>query len=367
MVKRVLIIGGYGNFGQRIAKQLATESTIQLIIAGRNMEKAQALSSKLKAYHSVEYAQLDIFKHLSETLSKIKPDIVVHTSGPYQEQGYDVAQACIQQGCHYIDLADAREFVMGITKLDAAAKENNVFICSGASSVPCLTSAIVNHYQSEFQTIEALDYAIATSQLTNLGIATTQAGLSYAGRPFLTRRDGTNNVVYGWLDLRMRKFWGLGNRLLGNCDIPDLALFPDRYPEISNMRFQAGLELKFLQSVLWLLSYLVRFRLSPDLQRFAKPMMKISRYFDIFGTDDSGFYMDLKGKGHDGTSLCRTFEIFAKHGDGLYIPCVPSIILCKKIAMGMSQKSGVQPCIDLITLDEYLAELKGLDIEWREK
>lgn len=115
MIKRVLIIGGYGNFGRFIAKRLALEANIQLIIAGRQIKKAKALCKQLNAHNPAEYAQIDIYYQFLESLEKMNPDIVIHTSGPYQQQKYDVAKACIHQGCHYIDLSDARDFVTGIS------------------------------------------------------------------------------------------------------------------------------------------------------------------------------------------------------------------------------------------------------------
>ncbi|KTD20445.1 saccharopine dehydrogenase [Legionella lansingensis] len=366
MIKRVLIIGGYGNFGRFIARRLAAEANIQLIIAGRHIQKAELLCKQLAAHNPAEFALIDIHHQLEANLSKINPDIVIHTSGPYQHQDYHVAQACINQGCHYIDLSDARDFVVGISQLNLAAQAKNVLICSGASSVPCLANAIINHYQPQFEKITGLDYAIATAQRTNTGLATTSAGLSYAGKPLLTLRHGKEEIVYGWQNLRMRKFWGLGLRFLGNCDIPDLALFPERYPTLLNIRFQAGLELKLLHLILWTLSGLVKYRLFPNLQHFAPLMLKISHYFDLFGKDDSGFYMEIEGLDKTGKLTRRTFEILARHGDGLYIPCVPAIILSKKLANKTMNIVGAMPCLDLIRLDEYLAELKNFSIQWRE-
>lgn len=366
MVKRVLIIGGYGNFGRFIAKRLAPENNIQLIIAGRHIQKAKTLADTLGATNPAEYAKLDIYCQLNESLSQLKPDIVIHTSGPYQQQGYHVAKACIDYGCHYIDLSDARDFVSGISVLHTDATAKKVLICSGASSVPCLANAIINHHQDGFAKITDLDYAIATAQLTNLGLATTSAGLSYAGKPFSTLRNGKQEMIYGWQNLRKRKFWGLGNRLLGNCDIPDLAIFPKRYPTLTTIRFQAGLELTFLHLMLWALSGLVRYRLCPNLQRFAPFMLKLSRCFDVFGKDDSGFYMDITGLDKNNQSVTKTFEIVARGGDGLYIPCAPAIILTKKLVNHTVNVIGAMPCIDLLTLDEYLAELQGLAIQWRE-
>src|SRR5690606_40734885 len=97
----------------------------------RTMRKARALANELNA----EAAFIDINVDLTNTLKKIKPDIVIHTSGPFQSQGYEVAEACIDCGAHYIDLADGREFVAGIHTLDEKAKRAGILVVSGASSV----------------------------------------------------------------------------------------------------------------------------------------------------------------------------------------------------------------------------------------
>ena len=165
MTARVLIIGGYGNFGSFIARRLAKDSNITLIIAGRSGKKAKTFAESLHA----EWDVIDIQKDFDSSLKKNKPDIVIHTSGPFQRQGYDVAEACIRYKCHYIDLADGREFVSNIGALDKAAKDADVLVISGASSVPCLTSAIIDRYQSDFRRLKSVDYGIATAQKTTRG------------------------------------------------------------------------------------------------------------------------------------------------------------------------------------------------------
>ncbi len=365
MTIRVLIIGGYGNFGSFIASRLAREDNIQVIIAGRDAKKAKKYAASLQAKCQPESFRVDINKDLAKSLAIIKPNIVIHTSGPYQGQSYHVAKACILQGCHYIDLADARSFVAGITELDKQAKEKGVLICSGASSVPCLTGAILDKYKGQFKRLERIEYAIATAQLTNRGLATTAAALSYAGKPFKTLIDGQIQNVYGWTDLKFRNFWKLGWRPMGSCDIPDLEIFPKRYPDLKTIRFRGGLELKTLHIILFLLSWLVRLRMLPSLQPTASIMLKISFLFDLIGKDNSGFYMSMFGVDMAGNNKQIDFEIVAKHGDGLYIPSIPSIIMAKKFASGAITETGAKPCLDIITLDEYLEALKELDIEWK--
>jgi uncharacterized protein YbjT (DUF2867 family) len=45
-MKRILVLGGYGNFGKRIGEALL-RSQIPITVAGRNGEKAQQLAKTL--------------------------------------------------------------------------------------------------------------------------------------------------------------------------------------------------------------------------------------------------------------------------------------------------------------------------------
>lgn len=363
MTKRILIIGGYGNFGSFITKRLSQYNNIQVIVAGRSLEKAQALANDVGA----EAVRIDINHNFSDALTKIQPDIVIHTSGPFQAQGYDVAKACINQGCHYIDLADGREFVENITTLDKEAKKKGVLVISGASSVPCLTSALVDHYKPQFDTLESLDYGITTAQKTARGLATTAAILSYTGKSFPTLIDGTLTDIYGWQSLHIRKYPKLGRRLLGNCDVPDLALFPKRYPELKTVRFYAGLEIQFIHITLWAMSWLVRIGFIKHMEKLAPLMLKTSYMFDWLGSANSAFHMELSGTDKNGTDKTITFDLTARSGDGPYIPCMPAILMAKKLISGDVKETGAYPCMGFITKDEYLNALSNMDIRWEEK
>lgn len=360
-MKRILIVGGYGNFGQFIATRLAKEPDISLIIAGRSREKAKDFSKKINA----DFAVIDIEKNFDDTLQSIRPDILIHTSGPFQGQGYHVAETCIRHKCHYIDLSDGREFVSQIKSLDQSAKDSGVLVVSGASSVPCLTAAILDRHLPDFEKIESIDYGIATAQRTNPGLATTAAILGYTGKPYTTLQNNKLSTIYGWQNLTIRKYPELGYRFLSNCDVPDLELFPARYKNLKNIRFRAGLEVPFLHMGLWALSWLVRIGILKSLTPFAESFYKAGPAFNLFGTNRSAFHMEMSGIGHDGESKKKTFYIMTGSGHGPNIPCIPSIVLAQKLARGEITQTGATPCLDLITLDEYLEALSEYDIKWR--
>lgn len=164
MVARVLVIGGYGNFGSHIARSLAPDPRMRLLISGRSKAKAEAFAARLGGANPVEGHAIDIDGDLTAAFDRTSPDIVVHTTGPFQRQDHRVARACIARGCHYLDLADARDFVVSISELDAAARARGVIVVSGASSVPCLSAAVIDHYRPSFARLDAIEYGISAAQ-----------------------------------------------------------------------------------------------------------------------------------------------------------------------------------------------------------
>jgi NAD(P)-dependent dehydrogenase (short-subunit alcohol dehydrogenase family) len=362
VIARVLIIGGYGNFGSYIARALAPDPQVQLLIGGRAKAKAEAFAAQLGSANPAEGHAIDIDGDLAVALDRTSPDIVIHTTGPFQRQDHRVARACIAHGCHYLDLADARDFVVAIGELDAAARERGVIVVSGASSVPCLTAAVIDRYRPSFTRLDTIDYGISTAQQTNRGLATTSSVLSYVGKPLLRLRDSRMQRVFGWQDTHAVHYPELGLRLFGNCDVPDLDLFPRRYPEVRSIRFAAGHELKILHAGTWMLSWLVRLGFVRSLDAHAERLLRVAFLFDRFGSSRSGFHMFLAGEGLDGRPRRVRFFIIARSGHGPFIPCLPSILLAGKLARGEVPVRGAMPCLDLIGLDEYLGALEGLDI-----
>lgn len=354
----VLILGGYGNFGSRIAAALVKDN-IPIIIAGRDREKAEALRDKLQK--NITVAVFDANKELDKQLEILKPAVVINTIGPFQTADYAIAKTCIQHHIHYIDLADARDFVTGITSLDSLAKENNVLVVSGASTVPGLSSAVLDHFKHDFATIDSLIYGISPGQKAPRGLATTESILTYLGKP-LKPWGNQSQQCFGWQDVYREEYPELGKRWMANCDIPDLDLFTKKYG-IKDIRFSAGMENSFLHLGMWAMSYLVRMGLPLNLQKHAKFLLSFSHVFDVFGTASGGMHMLIKGVSKDGKTLEIKWFIIAKNNDGPQIPCVPAIILSKQIIKHKLQTSGAMPCVGLITLDEYMQELEGFSIK----
>lgn len=367
LIFHILILGGYGNFGGILSQALASDANIRLTIAGRSPDKAQRFTTQnlQHATHPIQTVAIDAHAaDLAEQLAKIAPDLVIHTSGPFQGQDYHVAKSCIAAGIHYIDLADARDFVHDFEQLDDLAKAQDVLAISGASTLPGLSSAVIQRFHAQFQSLEKLEYAITLANQSERGIATIQAILSYTGKPFTTLIHGTMQPVMGWQNLHQAPFkQPLGSRWLANCDVPDLELFPSEYPTLRTQRFYAGLELGIMHVGLWGLSWLVRMGLIANLARFSKPIMWLSERFMRFGSANSGMMMQLSGTGLDQQPLTIRWDLVALHNQGLMIPTIPALILARKMAADQITLRGAMPCIHLITLEEFSEAVADLQIQ----
>lgn len=365
---RLLVLGGYGHFGGRICRALARNAT--LVIAGRDAAEAAVAATSLGAQHestALDYTADD----LAERLRALRVDAVVHTCGPFQGQTYHVAQACIAAGAHYIDLADGREFVSGIETLDAAVRAAGVLVVSGASTLPALSSAVVDEHRGHFSRLDSIDISIAPGQQTPRGLATLEAVLSYCGKPFSVWEQGRWQTVHGWQDMHRFAYPDLGSRWLSRCDVPDLQLFPGRYgganAGVQRVRFDAGLELAVAQWAFWLLAGMVRAGLIRNASVFARLMQVWGSKFDWLGSDTGGMHVGLSGVDAQGYTARVDWHLVARRGHGPEIPCLPAIVLARKLAAGYLSVRGAKPCMGLMSLAEFAeaVNLAQFDIAWR--
>lgn len=357
MTKKILVLGGYGNFGKLICGYLVQRSDIELIIAGRNKEKADRLCDALKIEAKCQLSSLLLDIHSAsflQTLNDIHPDIVIHTSGPFQGQDYYVPEACIEAGCHYIDLADDRRFVCDFHSLNDLATKNNVIAISGASSVPGLSSVVIDHYANEFSKLEEIDFAIVPGSNVEIGEATLKGILSYAGRPFKSWEQERFVERYGWMDsCRMYMGKTLGTRWLANIDIPDLELFPARYQGIKTVRFRAGHELGIAHLSIAFMAFLSRLELVKHLDRYSGKIFRAGQHLKRLGTDCGGMVIQLSGINKEGQRLKLIWRLIAKKGVGPRIPTISAIVLANRIVDGDLTEPGARPCLGLFRLDEF--------------
>ena len=359
-MRRILVLGGYGTFGSRIVRLLANAERWTVLAAGRSAGKAEAFVRALGDAR-VEAVVLDREKIDAAALRALDLWLVIDASGPFQGDAalsYPVVQAAIEAGVHYIDIADALDFVRRIDRLDLLAKVKRVTVIAGASSVPTLSSAVIAALAEDMDDLVEIEIAISSSNQATLGRSVHAALLSYAGKPIRVRRFGAWREIAGledWkaIDIRVPDHAPLRGRLVAPCEVPDLALLPERHPGLRKVIFRAGTELSILNRGAGLLARLV----SGRLLRSLSPLVGLAGFgFGLlrrFGGTRSGMVVDVVGR-REGAYRHRRWTVLAEDGDGLWVPALASALLTEKLDRG-ELASGARPGIGVLDLADFRA------------
>ena len=363
----ILVLGGYGVFGRRIAANLARHEEIDLVIAGRDPNAAASLVRSLGASRArslvVDLARPEAIP----ALLAAKPAILVDTLGPFQVRNLALPRRCAERGVHYIDIADARARVGDIASLDAVARVEHAAIVSGASTVPALTTAIVDELVPNAREVVGIDVGITPGQRTPRGMATISAILGYCGKPIPPVCGDA--ATFGWGDLTRHAYpEPVGERWLSNVDTPERILWRTRYPALEDASVRAGLDIGFLHLVLSGLSRGVRLGVLPSLERFAKSLKWVADQFDSVGTDAGAMHVCVTARDAHARTTSRTATLIAENGDGPEIPAAPAAVLVKKL-LGLRgyaplAKRGAFPCVGILTREEILHELRNFSIRF---
>lgn len=366
---KVLIVGGYGTFGGRLAILLAAEPDLTLLIAGRSIGKARRWCAAHESKATFEPAFFDRSAPIEPQLDALAPDWVVDASGPFQlyaEDPYRLVRACIARGIHYCDLADGAGFVEGIGAFDDGAKAAGVAALSGVSSFPVLTAAVVRTLAADLETIDAIEGGIAPSPFAGVGENVIRAIASYAGREVAMVRDG--RIAKGRPLTETRRYTiappgrvPLHSTLFSLVDVPDLLLIPTLWPDVKTVWMGAGPVPAILHRLLIACAWTVRLGIVPRLERLA-PLMAWATNRLRWGEHRGGMYGALTGKDRSGNQVERSWHLLAEGPDGPLIPSMAVAILIQRALAGRVPEPGARAAMKEIELGDYDAMFHGRTI-----
>ncbi len=353
---KVVILGGYGVFGGRLARLLLGDG-LKVVVAGRSLAKAEAFTAE----HGGEALRLDLSDEAALRDVLEPGDVLVDAAGPFQSYAdYRAARVAVACGCHVLDLSDDAEFTTGISELDAVATEAGVTVLSGVSSVPALSSAVVEKLRSGLEEVTLIDAAILPGNRAPRGRSVMAAILSQVGRPMKVWRGGAWRKQLAWAGNQPKTLPKGLRRASSPIGAPDLALFPDAFSARSVL-FRAGLELPVMHHSLRVLGWLHRKGLLPRLDRLTTPLLWGAEMLKPFGSDQGGMVVRVAGRPADGSAQTRGWRLHMGQGQGPFVPAVPALLMIRRLIEG-DVAAGARPAIAEFTLSEAedaLAELGG--------
>lgn len=360
----ILIIGGTGVFGKRLVRHLANMRDVTIFVSSRSAVKAydfiKTLSNTQAELCSVA---LDTEVDLCEQLENLKPSVVVDCSGPFQSLGYRTAVSVLNSGAHFVDLADARDYLVGFADaLDERARKNGVCAFSGASSTPTLSTCAVRHLTIGWKQVDTVDMSITPAGRSEVGPSVIEAILSYAGKDVPIWLDGTLKTTTGWLRAKSIDIPGLGIRRVAAVETFDAEYLGPHLKVASRVSFSAGLESRIEQLGIETIAALRKRKIIRSAKALIPVLLKARQITRIPTSKSGGMMVEVSGCDADGASVQAKWSLVAHQDHGPNIPILPVAAVVKKLMSG-----SVKPCADfahsILTLADIELELQRYDIE----
>ena len=366
---KILIIGGYGSFGGRLARLLADEARITLLIAGRSLHKAYRFCESLSGDAGRAALFFDRAGDVEQQLSEIMPDLVVDATGPFQLYGgepYRMLEACLAIGCDYMDFADSAEFVDGFAQFSQRAQERGVFALSGVSSFPVLSGAVVRRLAADMAQVTAISAGIAPSPFAAVGVNVVKALASYAGKRVEGLRDGQTESVYPLTESIRYTIAPPGRLPLRNLrfslvNVPDQTMLPRAWPGLQSLWIGAATVPEIFHRMLNGLAWLVRWRLLPTLVPLA-PLMHLIAAGWRWGEHRGGMFVAVAGVDKSGQAIQLSWHLLAEDNDGPAIPAMAIAAIVRRCLQGRRPEAGARAAIAELELDDFEAQFQALRI-----
>lgn len=134
------IVGGYGSTGTATATELLKSTDGQILIGGRDLNKASALAAKLG--NRVSAAQLDVLDARSVDDFCGRCSIVINCAGPVMLLQDRVAQAALRSRSHYVDVASLTFVNERMSPHAQAIADRGLFFVISAGWIPGISELV---------------------------------------------------------------------------------------------------------------------------------------------------------------------------------------------------------------------------------
>lgn len=192
MANDVLIYGSYGYTGNLIVR-MSEEWGIRPILAGRSGDKLRTQAAEF-GLDSREFS-LDEPEAVDEGLRDCA--VVVHCAGPFAHTSKAMADGCLRNGVHYLDVTGEVEVFEALAARDDEAKNAGVMLLPGAGFDVAPTDCMAAYLKQKLPSATSLTLAFQGLGGVSRGTATTM--VENIGQGGLIRKNGElTSVPAAW-------------------------------------------------------------------------------------------------------------------------------------------------------------------------
>jgi saccharopine dehydrogenase-like NADP-dependent oxidoreductase len=217
----ILIVGGYGVVGRRIAERLAPLFPGRVVIAGRDAERAKAFCSTLG--HGARGLHLDVRR--AAELTSVLQGVGTVMSCVAQAEPF-LLRAAIATGASYTDLAPRLAFWQGVEALHQQAVETGACVLLGAGLSPGISNMMARELADRLGGVDSIETSILLSLGDEYGADSLQHVFESLRQPFKLFRRGRGEFVMPYSEGERILFPGLGTRAAYVFPWSDVVYYP---------------------------------------------------------------------------------------------------------------------------------------------
>ena len=193
MSKNFLLYGANGYTGALIARICRMRGTVKPILAGRDKSKIEPIAKQFG--FDCRAFSLEDDKAIDEGLKDCA--VVLHCAGPFTRTSKPMADACLRNGVHYLDITGELLVFEALAARDEEAKKANVMLMPGVGFDVVPSDCLASHLKRRLPTATHLTLAFHGLGRISHGTATTMVEKINLGGA--VRRDGKiTSVPAAW-------------------------------------------------------------------------------------------------------------------------------------------------------------------------
>lgn len=354
----IVVLGGAGDMGSHIVRDLIEHSDAEVTIADYQVSKAQALAHRLG--ERVRSTFVDAGNRDSLLLVLRDADVAVGAVGPFYRFAPKMAWAAIESHVDYVDICDDYGPIETLFEFDAVARREGVTLVTGLGWTPGLSNVLARHGANQMDHADEIRIAWVGGAADSQGLAVVQHVLYALSGRVPTYREGRWVKVPALSEPEVVTFpEPLGEIEVFHVGHPEPMTIPRTIPVWA-------VSLKGALTPRWnnrLAALLVRLGLTSTLGRIDRMSRLIHRLEGVLGAGGvalSGLRVDVIGT-RDGEQLTKTY-MAADHMGRL--TGVPAAVGALMLARGEIEQPGVFAPEAIIEPEPFLDALaeRGITI-----
>jgi saccharopine dehydrogenase-like NADP-dependent oxidoreductase len=181
----ILIVGGYGIVGRRIAARLAPLFPERVVIAGRDEEKAATLCRELGEGTRSRRIDVDDLPSIASALGGVGTVMTC-----VAQRDLFLLRAAIARGMAYTDIAPRLAFWQGAEEMAAEARRTGACIVLGAGLSPGISNMMARQLAMSVGRVDRIETAILLSLGDEYGPDSLHHVLEAVSEPFQLMENG---------------------------------------------------------------------------------------------------------------------------------------------------------------------------------